>query len=127
MPFMPGVWHQAVLVPSMEYIFSGHEQLICLAEDSSTLAKGITSGSREKVRKMRRKHRLAAAQGSIKDQAPGERSEVEIHQNPSKSMEIKSTTFNEKPTESHGTPSKTLYFGLRSNPRIGSIFPFKAG
>ena len=33
----------------MEYIFSGHEQLICLAEDSSTLAKGITSGAAKQI------------------------------------------------------------------------------
>ncbi|CAK9064173.1 unnamed protein product [Durusdinium trenchii] len=49
---------QAVLVPSMEYIFSGHEQLICLSEDASTLAKSISPGTREKVLKRRRANQM---------------------------------------------------------------------
>jgi len=45
---------KAVLVPSMEYIFTGHERLICLSEDASTLVKKITPGCRERVTKTRR-------------------------------------------------------------------------
>lgn len=62
---------QAVLVPSMEYIFSGHEQLICLSEDASTLAKSISPGTREKVLKRRRANQMkrTVSPGTMKDQA----------------------------------------------------------
>lgn len=62
---------QAVLVPSMEYIFTGKEHLICLSEDASTLVKDITPGMREKVIKARKSVRWSPAKslrGCVKEQ-----------------------------------------------------------